>query len=69
MLTEIFDRANSTIFDLKKRIQEHENDSDEDEFGAEGLLAQERMKRQKLRDQIMELEYEVIANVHDQQVI
>ncbi|KAF4134864.1 hypothetical protein GN958_ATG16120 [Phytophthora infestans] len=59
MLSKILERTNSNIFELKKPIQEHEDDSDEDEFGAEGLLVQERMKRQKLRDQILELESEV----------
>lgn len=69
MLSEILERTDSNIFELKKHIQEHEDDSDEDEFDAESLLVQERMKHQKLRDQILELESEVVANVHDQQVV
>ncbi|KAG1690508.1 hypothetical protein DVH05_028012 [Phytophthora capsici] len=62
MLTEIFDRTNSNIFDLKKLIQEHEDDNGDDELGAECLLVQKRTKRQNLRNQMLELEYEVIAN-------
>ncbi|KUF85687.1 hypothetical protein AM588_10000983 [Phytophthora nicotianae] len=69
MLSDILKRTNSNILELKTHILEHEDDSDEDEFDAESLLAQERGKRQKLRDQILELECEVIANVNAEQVI
>ncbi|ETP14451.1 hypothetical protein F441_10614 [Phytophthora nicotianae CJ01A1] len=69
MLHTIVERTNGNIFELKKHLQEHKDDSDEDEFDAEELLVQERSKRQRLMDQIEELEYEVVANVQLQQML
>ncbi|KAG1696249.1 hypothetical protein DVH05_018795 [Phytophthora capsici] len=48
MLHTIVDRTNDNILGLKKHLQEHKYDSDEKEFDAEELLAQERSKRQRL---------------------
>ncbi|ETP26828.1 hypothetical protein F441_00593 [Phytophthora nicotianae CJ01A1] len=69
MLHTIVERTNGNIFELKKHLQEHKDDSDEDEFDAEELLVQERSKRQRLMDQIEELEHEVVANVQHQQML
>ncbi|ETP27513.1 hypothetical protein F442_23208 [Phytophthora nicotianae P10297] len=69
MLHTIVERTNGNIFELKKHLQEHKDDSDEDEFDAEELLVQERSKHQRLMDQIEELEHEVVANVQHQQML